>query len=351
MRRGIVAFIALGIVGLALTGCGLNHFAEREPWRRQAEETCLAQKQVQPSAYMSMASEIAGPGVCGISHPFKVAAFASGGIGLARQVTLACPMIPRIDAWLDEVVQPAANLYFATAVVEIRAGTYNCRSRNNQRGGKLSEHAFGNAIDVMSFRFEDGRELTVVKGWRGASEEQDFLREVFIGACRYFTTVLGPGSDAFHYNHFHLDLARHDPRGERHVCKPVIKFAPRLDPGAVAMPRRAPAERPVIRAMPQPEEPGDVEDDEDPLAVSAATPRPGAAQAAALPAMRQAPSPPPPAAAMAYRDIPAAMSTYRDPPPPRREPLEPPPAPMPPSRSAAGPVVLQPQLWTAKPIY
>ena len=60
--------------------------------------------------------------------------------------------------------------------------------------------------------------------------EQEFLREAFVGACRYFTTVLGPGSDAFHYDHLHIDLARHDPRGERRICKPILKFSPRIDP-------------------------------------------------------------------------------------------------------------------------
>ena len=55
----------------------------------------------------------------------------------------------------------------------------------------------------MAFRFADGREVAVVKGWRGAPEEQEFLREVFAGACNYFTTVLGPGADSFHYDHFH----------------------------------------------------------------------------------------------------------------------------------------------------
>ncbi len=31
----------------------------------------------------------------------------------------------------------------------------------------------------------------------------------------------------FHYDHFHVDLARHN--GGRHICRPVIKFTPRRD--------------------------------------------------------------------------------------------------------------------------
>jgi len=230
MRHGFVAFGALALIGLGLTGCGLFRFEQREPWRAQAEEACLAQRLVQPSAYVALSSKIDGPGVCGMDHPFKVAAFSNGEVGLKSKVTLACPIIPRIDAWLDEIVKPAAVLYFGVPVVDLKAGSYSCRPRNNQRGAKLSEHSFGNALDVMAFVLADGRQIVVEKGWRGDPAEQDFLREAFVGACRYFTTVLAPGSDPHHYNHIHIDLARHDPRGERRICKPIIKFTPRIDP-------------------------------------------------------------------------------------------------------------------------
>ena len=230
MRRGLVAFFTLSLVGLGLTGCGLFRFEQREPWRAQAEEACLSQRLVQPSAYMAMSSKIEGPGACGMDHPFKISAFNNGAVGLKSKVTLACPIVPRIDTWLDEIVKPAALMYFGVPLLDLKAGSYSCRPRNNQRGAKLSEHSFGNALDVMAFVLADGREVSVVKGWKGDPAEQEFLREAFVGACRYFTTVLGPGSDAFHYDHLHIDLARHDPRGERRICKPIIKFTPRIDP-------------------------------------------------------------------------------------------------------------------------
>src|SRR5215218_5655704 len=240
MRRGLVAFGALTLIGLGLAGCGLFRFEQREPWRTQAEEACLAQHMVQPSAYMSRASKVNGPGACGMDYPFKVAAFSAGTVGVAKQVTLACPIIPRIETWLEEVVKPASTLYFGAPVVDLRAGSYSCRSQNGQPGARLSEHSFGNALDVMAFVLADGREISVVKGWRGNAEEQEFLREVFVGACRYFTTVLGPGADTFHYDHIHIDLARHDPRGERRICKPILKFTPRLDGTPVANAPSAP---------------------------------------------------------------------------------------------------------------
>jgi hypothetical protein len=288
MRRGVVAFSALALISLGVTGCGLFQYEQREPWRTQAEEACISQKLVTASAYMSVSSAIDGPGACGMSYPFKVAAFADGSVGLSTHATLACPMIPNIDAWLNEIVQPAAAMYFGSSVIEVKSGSYACRGRNNQRGARLSEHAFGNALDVMAFRLADGREVSVVKGWRGAPEEQEFLREAFVGACSYFSTVLGPGADAFHHDHFHLDLARHDPRGERRVCKPILKFTPRIDPAAVA----AGSGRQPAPWAGRPEQPP-VEEEEDPFVIDSgaaqASPRSAAARAPAAPWGRAAP--------------------------------------------------------------
>ncbi len=280
MRRGCVAFLAFALIAAVLVGCGRFGGERRDPWRVQAEEACLASKLVTPSAYMSRVSEIEGPGACGITYPFKVSAFAGGSVALSSRVTLGCPMIPEIDGWIDDTLQPAAEMYLGTTVAEIRAGTYSCRGRNGQPGAKISEHAFGNAIDIMSFKLVDGRVISVEKGWHGAPEEQDFLRETFLGACRHFTTVLAPGSNVFHYNHMHLDLARHDPRGRRRICQPTIKFEPRLDPDRTAE-RSAPRPRPALRPLSEPEAPLDPLDDEDPYEASrggdAAAPRVAAA--------------------------------------------------------------------------
>src|ERR1044071_6689460 len=99
MRRGTVAYTALALIGLGLAGCGLYTFEKRAAWRDEAESACLSQKLVQPTAYMSCRSASGARGACGMTHPFKVAAFAGGWVGLPSNVTLACPIIPTIDAW------------------------------------------------------------------------------------------------------------------------------------------------------------------------------------------------------------------------------------------------------------
>ncbi|MBS7697788.1 MULTISPECIES: extensin family protein [unclassified Chelatococcus] len=217
------------LVVLALAGCGLFVIEKRAAWRGEAEVACLAtHKDVRASAYFEQAKAISGPGACGMDYPFRVSAFGEGSITLKSRALLACPAITTTDRWFAEIVQPAAMLYFGQPVTGVNAGSYNCRSMNNKAGAPRSEHSYGNAVDIMSLTFADGRVITILKGWRGAPEEQEFLREIFVGSCRYFSTVLGPGADAHHNDHFHLDLARHN-KG-RTICKPVIKFVPRIDP-------------------------------------------------------------------------------------------------------------------------
>ena len=338
MQRVVVALTALGLVGLSLSGCGRSRFEQREAWRGQAEQACLRSGQVRPSAYMALGGPVEGPGTCGMDHAFRITAFAGGSVAVTQRVTLACPVISHIDAWLGEVVQPAASRILGARVVEVKSGSYSCRSRNNQRGARLSEHSFGNALDVHSFRLSDGREVTVARGWRGQPDEQDFLREVFVGACNHFTTVLGPGADPFHYDHFHLDRAHHDPRGERHVCKPVIKYTPRVTP--------APARRPAPYTI-MPQEQAPIEQDEDPFEVGEAGARSGtpARQPAAY--ARTAPSAPQRPTALARAPGPPATAmAYRDPSPPARgrQPSEL-------DRALADPTVLQPQLLDGTDLY
>lgn len=240
MRRVHLTLIALGVIGVGLAGCGKFQKPQRAAWRDQAEAQCLASRQVQLSAYVSLRDKaIDGPGTCGMEKPLKVAAFANGSVALTSNATLACPVVATTDKWFTEVVQPAAMNVLGAQVIEIRAGSYSCRAMNNGTGtSRTSEHAFGNAVDVFSFRLNDNRVVTVKDGWRGSPEEQAFLREIFVGACEHFSTVLGPGADAFHYDHFHIDLARHS-KG-RHICKPVIKYEPNynLPPPDPARPDR-----------------------------------------------------------------------------------------------------------------
>ena len=196
----------------------------------------MARHDVQASQYVRASNEINGPGICGVQRPFKVSALAAGTVMLNSDATLGCPMMPALDAWIARVVQPQAQARFGASVTGISSmGSYSCRSIDNQRGAKLSEHSFANALDIGGFRLSDGREISIVRDWKqGDPQTKAFLRDVHAGACEFFTTVLGPGADIFHYNHIHVDLAMHGntSTGPRRYCKPLPQnqlSPPKLD--------------------------------------------------------------------------------------------------------------------------
>jgi len=133
--------------------------------------------------------------------------------------TLACPIVSALDQWVSAAVQPAAMRWFGQPVVEIKQiSAYSCRGMNGNPNAHISEHAFGNALDIAAFVLTDGRKITVKNGWNGSPEEQGFLHDVQNAACQQFTTVLAPGSNVYHYDHIHVDLMRR--ASGRRICQP-----------------------------------------------------------------------------------------------------------------------------------
>jgi hypothetical protein len=153
----------------------------------------------------------------GPSRGHPVAAI--GPVAVKPNPTLACPIVTALDRWITEAVQPAALRWFGAPVAEIRQiSAYSCRGMNGNPNARISEHAFGNALDISAFVLADGRRISVQNGWKGVPEEQGFLRDVQAAACQYFTTVLAPGSNVYHYNHIHVDLMRR--ASGRAICRP-----------------------------------------------------------------------------------------------------------------------------------
>jgi hypothetical protein len=143
-----------------------------------------------------------------------------GPVEVKPAATLACPLVSALDQWIAAAVQPAALRWFHQPVVEIRQiSAYSCRGMNGNPNAHISEHAFGNALDIASFVLADGHKVTVQYGWRGSPEEQAFLHDVQLAACNEFTTVLAPGANIYHYNHIHVDLMRR--YSGRRICQPA----------------------------------------------------------------------------------------------------------------------------------
>ncbi|KQT82148.1 extensin family protein [Aurantimonas sp. Leaf443] len=144
-------------------------------------------------------------GECGVLRPVRVTRLSSG-VAVSPATQMLCRAALALDAWMSEGVVPAARAEFPKeTLTEFRhASTYVCRPRASENG--ISEHARGSAIDIAGFVFEGGRTIGVEAQSPGSAEER-FQAAVRAAACGPFRTVLGPGTDADHDTHFHLDIA------------------------------------------------------------------------------------------------------------------------------------------------
>jgi hypothetical protein len=151
-------------------------------------------------------SSVGNGGSCGIANPVRVSEL-SGSITVKPAAVLNCKMALAFAEWVKKDVQPAARLRYLSGVAEIKnMSSYSCRTIGNKRGGRLSEHSFGNAIDIGGLTLNNGKVLKVQKPGFFALRESSLLNKIRADACDRFTTVLGPGYNADHADHFHLDL-------------------------------------------------------------------------------------------------------------------------------------------------
>lgn len=147
---------------------------------------------------------------CGIARPVALSRITSA-VALPDEPLLHCEAALALARWSRDFLEPAAlALPEAEPLAALRTGPgYACRARvgTGEADPKPSEHGLGYAIDIAAFDFA-GRESLPVQPRRGdADADEAFQRAARATACLLFTTVLGPGSNAAHDDHLHLDLA------------------------------------------------------------------------------------------------------------------------------------------------
>ncbi|MGG7579505.1 extensin family protein [Rhizobium sp. Nf11,1] len=148
-----------------------------------------------------------GP-ACQVPYPVSLKGL-SGNIGVKPAVTLNCQVTLAFAKWVKNELAPSARFRYWSGIKTIQPlGGYSCRRMNNsrQRYNPMSEHARGNAIDVGKFVLKNGHAIDVRKKGLFSYREGRLLKAVRTDSCRYFNTVLGPGSNPEHWNHFHFDL-------------------------------------------------------------------------------------------------------------------------------------------------
>ncbi|WP_313198500.1 extensin family protein [Rhizobium sp.] len=190
-------------------------------WQRtvmpQSEVACRSELRRLGVEFKDLPRISQGPS-CGIDYPVKLAGL-SGGIDVRPAVTLNCQVTLAFAKWVKNDLAISARTRYLTGIRQIQPmGGYSCRKMNNsrQRYNPMSEHARGNAIDIGRITLKNGHDIDVRKKGLFSFREGGLLKSVRGDSCKYFSTVLGPGSNAEHWNHFHFDLRSR--KGGRQYC-------------------------------------------------------------------------------------------------------------------------------------
>jgi hypothetical protein len=143
---------------------------------------------------------------------------AFGDVAVAGKPAMLCSFGRQFSAWVRDVAAPMASAYTGRKLAQVESGSaFSCRARYDKPGAIPSEHAKGDAVDIASFVLADNHRIPVKQQDNDA--ERDLVRALRTTACGYFTTVLGPGSDAAHAEHLHFDTGVHGNTPNYRICE------------------------------------------------------------------------------------------------------------------------------------
>lgn len=175
---------------------------------------CLKALAVAGAQFAPASSPQASNSACTVATPVSLvsARGAHGEVAFPEHPLLACAFALQFTRWVAGSGAIAAITTMATGP------GFQCRGRNGDSSAKLSEHAHGDAVDITSFT-AGGHVVQVSDAAVPASADFAMLKALRSSACGYFTTVLGPGANAAHAKHFHLDLAQHGRSKDYRICE------------------------------------------------------------------------------------------------------------------------------------
>ncbi|MGQ0681096.1 extensin family protein [Bradyrhizobium sp.] len=179
--------------------------------------------------------DIKGPGGCGGEDLVRLEAVVlpdKRKVPVKPAAILRCRMASAIADWIRSDMAPIAARLGSQISELDNFDSYECRGRNRVAGAQLSEHGRANALDVRAVKLVGGKSIQ----FTDRTVPRELRESVLHSVCARFATVLGPGSDWYHEDHIHLDVA--ERRNNYRICQwnvwdPLPQVAPLL-----------PAERP-----------------------------------------------------------------------------------------------------------
>lgn len=233
---------------------------------KPAEATPPPEKQVS-ACRLALTEEIAvapsipdirGPGACGGEDLVRLEAVVlpdKRKVAVKPAAILRCTMASAIADWVRNDMVPLAASLGSTISDLDNFDSFECRGRNRLVGAMLSEHGKANALDIRAIKLANGQSI----GLTDRSMSRDVRERVLHSVCARFSTVLGPGSDWYHEDHIHLDLAQR--RNDYRICQwnvwdPLPQVAPLL-------PAERPEEAPPREVAAKPEAKPEAKDGTD----------------------------------------------------------------------------------------
>jgi hypothetical protein len=247
VRRHIIirgAFIAALLLCRAAVGEPLSNLVPLPP-ERPAEANVDAAEIVPSPCRVALETiaqivplpERKGPGACGGADMVSLEAVKLGGgapVTISPPAELRCEMATQMAKWIRDEAAPVFAPSRLTGILNY--DSYECRGRNRVAGAKVSEHGKGNALDIRAFVLAGNKTVSPVD-YRVPHELRENLKA---SACKFFTTILGPGSDGYHEQHIHFDIAeRHN--GYR-ICHWDVRDKPVEVAAVIPLPRPRPGD-------------------------------------------------------------------------------------------------------------
>jgi hypothetical protein len=187
------------------------------------DEACLGRLRAAEARFDIPIMPVAARAACTIEVPVRLKSLTTRAravveVHLPEEPVVSCRFAEQLTAWLGHLVAPLIAGRMSADLRAVRTGPgYECRNRNGATNGKLSAHAIGQAIDISGFELSNSKLIPVKPD--GDEAMRDAVNSVRTAACGWFTTVLGPGSDAAHTDHLHVDIAMHGASDRYRICQ------------------------------------------------------------------------------------------------------------------------------------
>jgi hypothetical protein len=170
----------------------------------------------------SVPDHVEGTGECKVVDPVKITSIETsmGSVALPGTPIFNCEFARQFTVWLSDIAAPVVAALGEAKLSSLSTGPgYQCRGRSGDSSTKMSEHAFGNAIDIDGITLANDKRIEIPDVADRQDSDHRLLMALRISACGYFTTVLGPGADAAHASHYHFDLGIHGKSGNYRICE------------------------------------------------------------------------------------------------------------------------------------